>query len=257
MHLSHLDEVLWVASALGQASLLTILLFRRIYRLFPILTAFIAYSIASDPLLLLASTHVSAENYFRLFLVDSFAQNLFQLGILFEVATSVLRPVQRSLPKSSVIVFALMLFGGTLITFLLSARSNPQQLRLLGDWFLRISFFSAILRLVIFSAITFFSQMLGINWRNHVLQLATGFAFYAGVTLVIEMAHRFLGVKNFHALEQTRIAAWIFTIGYWSYCLLRQEAPRKEFSPQMANFLVSISGVARRNKAAVLRLNNK
>ena len=261
MHLSRLDEILWAASLIGQVLLLGVLLWRQIYRTFPILTAFIAYSILSDPLLFVAHEHVSTAVYFRLFLVDSFSQDLFELGILYEVAVAVVRPVKQSLPKASFPIFLGLLLAGTVLTFSLSSYAKPEQLSVLGEWFIRVNFTSAILRLVIFSIIVLFAQMLGIGWRNHVLQLATGFAFYSIVTLVIEMGHHFFGVtgnKNqYHALEQARIAGWIFTTGYWSYSLLRQEASRKEFSPQMVKFLVSISEIARRDKTALARLNNK
>lgn len=260
MHLSGLDGTLWLLGLLGQVTLLCVLIWRGLYRTFPIVTVFIAYSIVSDPLLYLAHLHVSRDTYFRLFLVDSFSQDLFQLGVLFEVAAAVLSPVKRSLPKGSFAVFAGMLVIGTLLTYFLSGHAKPEQLSVIGDWFLRINFSAAILRLVIFSAIVLFAQMLGIGWRNHVLQLATGFAFYAVVTVVIEMAHHYLGVTNraqYHALEQARIAGWIFTTGYWSYAMAWKEAPRKEFSPQMANFLVSISGTVRKDKAALIRLNSK
>ena len=257
MNLTVLDKLLWLGGFLANVLLLGVLLFRRRYQRFPIVTAFIGYSIASDPATLLAYHALSATGYFRTFLVDSFAQNLFQLGMLYEVAAVLLRPVKRELPKGSFQIFISLLFLGAIGTFLLSAHSGPEQLHYLGDWFIRISFVSAILRLVIFSAIIMFSQLFDIGWKHHVLQLASGFAFYAGVTLLIELLHRYLGLNEFHVLEQARIAAWIATLGYWSYSLAQKEAPRKEFDPQMAKILVSISQSARRDKTALINMDRK
>jgi hypothetical protein len=255
MHFSGVDDALWILTSLGQIVLLAVLLYRRLPRQFPIFCGYICYSILSDPLFYFLFRHVSKERGF-----DLFCEYLFQVGILLEVASNVLRPVKRSLPRGALLVFTGLLVGGTLLTFLLAARVRPEDLGLIAQYFVRVNFTFAILRLVIFSAIILFSQMLGIGWKNYVLHLATGLAFYATVTLIVEMLHHFLGVTNkfqYHALEQVRIAGWIFATGYWSYAMMRQEAPRKEFSPQMANFLVSISGIARKDRAALVRLNNK
>ena len=259
MQLPGLDGALWIASILGEALLFIVLLRRRSYQAFPIFTAFIAYSLLSDPLLFLAHPHLSRNAYFNAFLIDSLIQVLFQLGILFEISANVLNPVKRSLPKGALLVFTGMLVSGTLVTFLLASHATQADLSTLALIFIKASFVFAILRLVIFSAIALFAQALGIGWKNHVLQLASGLALYSVIMLLVQMLHRFLGVTDkyeYHVLEQIRVAAWVFALGYWSYAFSRQEAPRKEFSPQMARFLISISGSAKRDRAVLARLKN-
>ena len=72
-----------------------------------------------------------------------------------------------------------------------------------------------------------FSQMLGIGWKNHVVQVATGFAGYSVVVLLFELLHRFTGATNdsgYHFQEQCRISAG-------SFCtVLLKLLPGEEFS---------------------------
>jgi hypothetical protein len=38
---------------------------------------------------------------------------------------------------------------------------------------------------------------------------------------------------------------------YWVYCFSRQEAERREFTPQMQNFLLALAGTARSTRIAL------
>jgi hypothetical protein len=246
--------------AAGNAFLLALLIYRRLYKTFPIFTAYFLYSCLSDLCFYLWFRKLTGSAYFAAFFAVRVPELLLHLGILMEVARSVLLPVKRSLPRKALYVFAGMLVSGTVLAVLLSIRSNPAELTVWAKYFLQINFTFAILRLVIFLAIVSFSQMLGIGWRNHVLQIATGFAAYSFVILLIELGHHFAGSTDsprYHQYEQFRIFAWYVTLGYWGFSLAKKEAPRKEFNPKMASFLVSISGVTKDNRAAASRVYRK
>jgi len=260
MVFSQIDASLVTLGVVGQMLLFLVLLQRQSYKTFPIFFSYILYALLSDIFFLIWFQHVSDRAYFAAYFANNVPEFLFQLGILLEVARNVLNPVKSSLPKASLLVFAAMMIGGTALACLLSVRSMPAQLTRWSQYFIQVNFTVAILRLVIFSAIVFFSQVLGIGWKNHVLQIATGFAGYSIVTLLVELLHRLTGVTNnavYHYQEQFRIVAWCLALGYWSYVLAKKEAPRKEFSPQMANFLVSISGGVSEDRTAAVRLYRK
>src|SRR5208282_5823664 len=131
---------------------------------------------------------------------------------------------------------------------LFTRHSQPANLDRWVQYFVYISFTVAILRVAIFAGIAGFSQFLGIGWKHHVLQIATGFLAYSIAVLVVELLHRHTGFASlpiYHIFDQFRIITWCMVLGYWSYILSRAEAARKEFSPQMAEFLVSISQASR------------
>jgi uncharacterized membrane protein len=260
MGLTQIDVALLACGGAGHLLLLYLLLRRRLYKTFPMFTAYIFYSLISDLLFLIVFRHVSPGTYFVAYFANSVPEFLLQLGILIEVARNVLNPVKRSLPKASLWVFAAMLVSGTVLALLLSAESKPSELTRWSQYFVQINFSFAILRLVIFSAIAAFSQMLGIGWKNHVLQIATGFASYSIIILLVELLHHFTGVADsyrYHLHEQIRSLGWCMALGYWSYVLAKKEVPRREFSPKMASFLLSIADTGRDARSGAVRLYRK
>jgi hypothetical protein len=112
--------------------------------------------------------------------------------------------------------------------------------------------------IVIFLLIASFSQVLGLSWKNHVLQLATGFAFYSIVELVMELMQSQLHAgpgyaSSFRFWGRVEIVGYVGTVFFWCYAFLKKEAPRKEFSPQMQKILVQLSGNAKRQTAVLAR----
>ena len=86
-----------------------------------------------------------------------------------------------------------MLPLATMLAMLLSRHSELAQLDRWTQYFVHLSFAVAILRLAIFAGIAGFSQFLGIGWKNHVLQIATGYLGYSIAVLAVELLHRFTG----------------------------------------------------------------
>ncbi len=260
MDWTHFDGVLLALSFGGQLLLLVVLLRSRLYRNFPIFFLYILYSCVSDTFFLFVFRHLSERIYFWAYFVDNVPQSLLQIGILIEVARNVLYPVKRSLPPASVYVLMGMIAIGMLLALLLSMHSQPAKIDRWAQYFVHINFAVAILLIAIFAAIAGFSQLLGIGWRNHVLQIATGFLGYSIARLLVELLHRVTGVADqslYHLHEQFRIIAWCMALGYWSYALSRIEAPREKFSPKMAEFLISIAEASRNNRNAAARWYRK
>src|SRR6185437_14851170 len=109
-----------------------------------------------------------------------------------------------------------------------------------------------------FLLIAGFSQILGLSWKNHVLQLSTGLAFYSLVQLSVELIQSQLHAGSSYAIQyqmwsQIGVIGYLCTLSFWCYAFLKKEAPRKEFSPQMAKILVSLSGGAKRQHAVLAR----
>jgi len=243
-----IDELLWGISVAGQLLLLGVLVKRRLYSAFPLFCVYIAYASVSDGGFLILYSQLSQIMAFRMFFLNQTIEFLLQIGILLEVGRNVFNPVKRSLPRASIYILGGILAAAAGITLLISKQSQVSNLDRWVQYFVYVNFAVAVLRLAIFTGIAGFSQFLGIGWRNHVLQIATGFLAYSIVVLVVELLHRHTGIASpliYHIHEQFRIVSWCMVLGYWSYALSRVEASRKEFSPKMAEFLVSLSGIAR------------
>ncbi|MEA2257834.1 MAG: hypothetical protein QOJ51_659 [Acidobacteriaceae bacterium] len=260
MHLSNLDSLLGAAGYLGNLCLAALLIRRRLYVPFPLFTASIIFALLSDTSLYWVLGHASEATYFRAYFAATILDFTFQLLVLAEIGLNVFNPVRKSLPKSAFFALAVLLVASAVLSFVLAPGSQRHSLSSLGSLYLRINLAFAILRLLVFAAVAGFAQTLGVGWKNHVLQLTTGLAFYSAVSLFTESAINHLSRQNLpsfevhlHALNQIEIAAYIGTLVFWSWAFSRNEAPRKEFTPQMREVLVTIAGTARRTRLAVTR----
>ncbi len=251
MGLPDIDSLLWILGYAGIAVLVAALFARGLHRTFPIFTGYLIFGLLTDPLLYYVHSRL-LPYYFSVYFAVNVADYLFQLGLLLEIASNVLRPVKRSLPSGVLWVLAGFVLVAACITLLFSLHSGSHFQSALGVLFVRLNLAMALLRLGIFVAIALFAQMLGIGWRNHVLQLATGLAFFSAISLIVTSIQSSKGLTSqFHALDQMQVASYIGTLAYWIWSFARQEAPRKEFSPQMQNFLLSIAGSTRSARIAV------
>jgi hypothetical protein len=256
-----LDSALWLAGILGEVLLLAILLMRRAYRTFPVFVVWVSVTILLEPVFYWLANHLTHETYLKAFFALSFPQFLLELGVLVEIAVNVLRPVNKALPRGILIFLAVAVVVVGIVGFFFTAHLNAATLAHPRPYFV-MSTTMAILRLVTFLLIAALSQVLGIGWKNHVLQLASGLAFYAAVTLIVELAHSNLRAgpdyaHQFYALDHFRVIGYLCALSYWCYSFARKEAPRKEFSPQMAQFLVSIGGSAKRHSVAARSIDIK
>jgi hypothetical protein len=261
MHLSVTDTILWATSVFGEFLLALILLARRSYRVFPVFFSWVCFVALTEPLIYLFVRYATATTYYRFSFALNVLEYLLELLVLAEIALNVLRPAKQALPRNLYYwVFAVALFvaGGGLLVAILANSATLSDPR----YFIVVNMTMAILRLVAFLLIAGFSQLLGLSWKNHVLQLTSGLAFYAILTLVVEFAHSHLHAgptyaSSYKALDHLRIAGYLCALYFWCYAFVKKEAPRKEFSPQMTKILVSISGSTKRQRAVLARTRDQ
>lgn len=261
MHFSGIDRALWLAGVAGEFLLVLILLVRRSYRTFPIFFSWICVVLLLEPTFYWLLLHTSETTYYRAFFALNFPQYLLEIGVLAEIAINVVRPVKKTLSRGLLLAFGVAMGAILVAGFVVAARVNSVTL-VDPRSFTVINATMAILRLATFILIAGFSQLLGLNWKNHVLQLASGLAFYSVVTLIVELAHSCLRAgaayhDTYIALDHLRIGGYLCALYFWCYAFVKKEAPRKDFSPQMTNFLVSLSGSTKRQEAVLARTRDQ
>jgi hypothetical protein len=257
MHFSGIDRALWAAGVVGEILLVYVLLVRRSYRTFPVFFSWIVFILLLEPTFYWLLRYTSGTTYYKTFFALNFPQYLLEVGVLAEIALNVLRPVRKSIPMGLLIVLGCAAIFIAIVGFLVAAHANAATL---ADprYFVVINTTMAILRVATFVLIAGSSQILGLSWKNHVLQLTSGLAFYSVVELVVELAHSHQRAgpsyaATYIALTHLRIGGYLCALYFWCYAFAKKEAPRKEFSPQMAKILVSISGSTKRQRAVVAR----
>jgi hypothetical protein len=226
--------------------LILLLLRARIFRTFPAFLVWVCWSFLID----VYALAINYQNYqvpLRFFEIQTAVDSVLMFAVLVELAWSVLRPIRASLPKYSWLVIAgLILVAGTVLWFV-AGMAVPDYIT--GDYkvFFRLQQTGAILRVVVFLAMAGFSQLLSIGWRNRELQIATGFGFYSIVSLAVNVLHTHLPGTSpyYHRLDEAVGASYIFALSYWIFAFATREAERREFTPQMQNFLLAAAGSAR------------
>jgi hypothetical protein len=247
------DGVLGTVSLVAQAAIAYLMIKRGSRRDYPILLTYMFFNLVEDPLAWsLQNARFYPKFYFTVMVLDY----LFQLLIILEIGRNVLRPSKRSLP------FRLwpVVTGGILICAILAATFSPQT-QSSGNTagLLRVTLGLAILKLLLFAGMAGFAQFLGITWRSRVLQLASALAFYGAVSLLVQLSSSHLPSTNpgYNAhlvrLAQIQWGAYSVTLISWIWAFSRNEAPRKDFTPQMQEVLVTIAGEAKRTRLAVTR----
>jgi hypothetical protein len=253
MSLKVLVQLFSLLGLVAQIALFVILLVRRQYKLFPIFTIYIGFGLLYDiglSAVVMSSPHVGRSLALGLLPL----QYLIELGVLLEISWNVLRPVHMSLPRGSVRVFigavALALLCGVLLAWHLDNTADKLE-EFRGPLDLTVG----LLRMLIFAATAGFAQLLGIGWKNKVLQLATALSFYSAVDLVVSLVQRYAGASS--NLEHIRLVAFTLEIGFLVWAFTTKDVRRREFSPQMEQFLVTLAGRAKLARTALVRMQVK
>jgi hypothetical protein len=241
-------------SVLGEISLLVVILVRRQYKTFPVFSFYVGFSVLNDiaigALLVVFSAHTAQSAALALLPLEY----LIDLAVLLEIAWNVLRPVHASLPAGSLRVFvagiALSLLGGILLAYHFGNTGNKIE-----DIKVPLDLTVGLMRMLIFVATAAFAQLLGIGWRNKVLQLATGLSFYSAIDLVVSLIGRYSGDSS--ALESVRVVASALEMGFFVWVFTTKDVERREFSPQMEQFLVTLAGRAKHARTVLARTQVK
>ena len=256
-------DTIGVAAGLLLQAWLCIVMYRKgLARLYPIFFIYLLLNLAEDPIGW--SLNIDTLAYERYYFIVTILDYILQLFVLFEISRNVLRPSRRSIPLP---IAPIATVGILLCAIVAASFSRQVQSAGFGELVqvsLKITFGLAILKILLFGALAGFAQVLGIGWKNHVLQLATGLAFYAGVSLLVQIStnHVPTGDKQAYishlvVLTQIQSAAYNLTLIFWIWAFSRNEAPRKDFTPQMQEVLVTIAQSAKRTRLAVTRSTDR
>jgi hypothetical protein len=250
------DGVLGIVTLGAQAALAYLMIKRGSSRDYPILLTYMFFNLVEDPLAwMLQNAPFYPKVYFTITVLDYVLQFL----IILEIGRNVFRPSKRSLP------FRLwpVVTGGILVCAILAATFSPQVQsggnNAATHTLLRVTLGLAILKLLLFASMAGFAQFLGIGWKSRVLQLASALAFYGAVSLLVQLSSSHLPststsyTAHLVRLAQIQWGAYGLTVISWIWAFSQNESPRKDFTPQMQEVLVTIAGAAKRTRLAVTR----
>jgi len=260
MHIWAVDDVLLVVGDSVRLLLLIVLLKRRLFRVFPAFFCYVSWDLISDIFLysiLLVNRGYFSQHYAVVYYSASIVTFLLEIAVLLEIAADVFRPAAVVFTRRMIGSFAVFMVAVGYSSYFLAKLVNPAPFFKIRV-FLLMDTSAALLCVVTFLLIAGFSQVLGLSWKNHVLQIATGLAFFSFADLAVELIQSQLHAgpsyaSRFQFWSRFTVIGYLGTVFFWCYAFLKQEAPRKEFSPQMQKILVQLSGSAKRQTAVLAR----
>jgi hypothetical protein len=246
-----LDNALSLVGILAEAAVIGLLVYRRVWRVLPVFCVYCAWILISNTWLYLIFRYFPAL-YLTAYLTETVVESALEIGVLVELAWSVLRPFRASLPRGGLVVVCglVLALGAAIWPFaVIPGFGNlPPEFHVL----MRLRQTTSILRILFFLAMAGGSQLLSIGWRDRELQVATGLGFYSLVSLAVATMHSHLASTSQYAhLNQVEVAAYLCSLLFWVFSFSQQEAARREFSPQMQGFLRAVAGTARATRVAL------
>ena len=246
------DNVLYFAYILAEAVLVWLLFHRRVWRILPVFLAYCIWDLSSNVAIdAFVRVNQTASFYRARFIqintVETIIDSIFLFCVLVELGWSVLRPVRSSLSRRSlIIVAALILLAGAAI-WPFAAYSGLAQTVTAKEWLLmtQLQHTVSILRILFFFLLAAGSQLLSIGWRDRELQVATGLGFYSLTALAVSVLQaRQTSGWQYVNLNRIVVVSFICSLVYWLVSFAQEEAERREFTPQMKNFLLAMAGAA-------------
>ena len=250
-----LDTVFQFAGFLAEAVIIGLLLFRRVYKTLPLFSAYLVWSFISDLTGYLLIRQFSAAGI-HIYLASAIIDSIFMFCVLIEVSMSVLKPIRAWLPRWVILALgsAIILTGAVVWQFIRFPGFN--DLPASYQFIVHLQMTVSALRVLFFLLLACSSQLLSIGWRDRELQIATGFGFYAIVSLSVALLHVNWGYapelnRQYHVIDSLGSASYVCALFYWIFCFAQRVPERREFTPQMQNFLLAVAGNARAARVAM------
>ena len=246
-----LDIALWLAYIVVEAAVVGMLIYRRVWRILPIFCCYCAWDILSNVGAYISSQRYPAS-YFHVYFAETFIDSALQFCVLVELVWSVLRPVRSSLPRSSLAVLSVLVLAVGAAIWPFAAINGITHVSRQSLLLAQLQHTVSILRILFFLLLAGGSQLLSIGWRDRELQVATGLGFYSLVNMAISIAqtHQSTG-PQYIRLEQFAVVSFLVSLVYWLVSFSQKEAERREFTPQMQSFLLTVAGAAHSSRVAL------
>ena len=253
------DTLLWIAGFSAECGVVGLLVWRRVFWTLPVFCAYLSWSLVSDLVQYTASYHLPASTNIQIYVIGLAIDSVFQFGVLFELARSVLRPIAPQLPRWTSIAVGVLILLVCAAIWPLANVPGYSGFHLSSQLMVHLQQTFAILRIFFFLILAGCSQLLSIGWRDRELQIATGLGFFSMISVSASVIHTHQATASplYHLPDQFVSASYVCSLLYWAYCFVQQEAKRREFTPQMQNFLLAVAGTARSTRISLSDTNSR
>jgi len=253
-----LDQNIDIVATGVQAAVIGLLVFRKIYKKLPLFFSYLIWL-----LLILGITSVVSKIYassplssVHIFLAASILDAMFMVCVLVELSMSVLDPIREALSRWTAPAVGVLLLLAFAAIWPFAKPRGYADLLSASQYIVRLDIACSVLRIVFFLGLAACSQLLSIGWRDRELQVATGFGFWSFISLSASLLQMNLGtavttMETYHILNQVPVVGYILCSVYWIVSFAQKVPERREFTPQMEQFLLAVAGDVRATRMAM------
>jgi len=252
-----LDQNIEIVASGVQAAVIGLLVVRKIFKKLPLFSSYVIWLFLILAITSIASKFYSSQNAdLRVFLVASIIDAVFMVCVLVELSMSVLSPIRSALSRWTVPAVAALLLLAFAAIWPFAKPKGYGDLVTASQYIVRLDITCSVLRIAFFLGLAACSQLLSIGWRDRELQVATGFGFWSFVSLSASLLQMNLGaaattMETYHLLNQVPVIGYILCSTYWIVSFAQKVPERREFTPQMEQFLLAVAGNARATRVAM------
>ena len=252
-----LDQKIVIVAAVIQIAVVVVLVFRNIFKKLPLFSSYVVWLIVVGPATSFLSRYYTSQNsYEHIFLTASIIDVCFMLAVLVELSMSVLDPIRSALSRWTAPAITLLLVLAFAVIWPFAKPRGFGDLVSISQYIIRLDLTSSVLRIAFFLGLAGFSQLLSIGWRDRELQVATGLGFYSFISLSASLLQINLGtraetIQNYQVLNEVPVLGFLLCSIYWVVSFAQKVPERREFTPQMEQFLLAVAGSARAGRIAM------
>lgn len=246
-----MDNYLTYMSAAVQAFVIVLLIRRRIYKDFPLFSAYLVWVLVAAVASVFAVPRMQPNLYNRVFFISSVFDAAFLFSVLVEMSMSVLKPVRSMLPRWSTFAVAGAMGLVSLCVWHIASPPGMMKVSKMSQYIIHLDIATSTLRILFFLLLAGLSQLLSLGLRDRVMQISTGLGFFSLVSLGVTFLHMNQGVGEttlnhlYHMLDRVVAFSYIASMVYWISCFAKDVRERQEFTPRMRVFIETLTQNAR------------
>ncbi|HMK29886.1 MAG TPA: hypothetical protein VK473_09410 [Terriglobales bacterium] len=218
----------WVLSVLLEATLVGIMIRRKLRKEFPIFFVFLIFDVCSV-LIEFPLSFISLRAYFYVFWTLTVVSISLEFAVLHEIFRLFFRPFE-SLQKLGDVLYRWAAVVMVLIALVMAVSSTPVEPLSIGAIVLTLERSIRLMQCGLVIFLFLFGPHLGLTPRHHVSGVVLGFGVYAAAQLVVSTMLSLFGEQRLNLSNSIKEISWAVAALIWVVYMLLPEPERRRAS---------------------------
>jgi len=223
MHVESTFQVLWFAHPVLQSIAAGIVIWRKLYRKFPVFLAYLVWQVLVFGIVFSAYTWGNYPSYFYGYWVCSIISLVIGFKVIHEIFLDVFRPYH-ALKDLGSVLFKWAALVMILVAIVVAAASSVSAEGPLVESVITVQRCVRVIQVGLILLLLVFSKYVGVSWRQFSFGLSLGFGGFALVELLVVALYASDRISQTTG-DLANMAAYNLSILVWlAYCLIKSPA---------------------------------